>query len=74
LGMVPNVGLNADGCPSLTLFNDDLEIAITLNSESEVAFFAARGDEIRGGLATFDGRSLPAEIISAVSEIRNVVG
>lgn len=74
LGMVPNVGLNADGCPSLTFFNDDLEIAFTLNSQSEVEFFAARGDHIRGGLANFDGKSLPVEIISAVTEIRDVVG
>jgi hypothetical protein len=72
--MVPNVGLNADGCPSLTLFNDELDFAVTVISQSEVTFFVAHHDEFRGGLAMFDGRSLPPEIISAVSEVRDFLG
>ena len=73
LGIAPKVGLNADGQPSLTLFGEDLELAVTIPTASEISYFAAHGDEIRGGLADFDGTSLPTEMVAAIADIRHSV-
>lgn len=73
LGIAPNVSLNADGQPSLTLFGEEFEFAVTMPSASEISYFTAHGDEIRGGLADFDGTSLPIEMAAAIADMRHSV-
>lgn len=70
LGRTPHVALNGDGEPTFTVLDGEFELAVTIVSENEAAYLVAHGAEERGGLAEFDGRTLPPELASAVSELR----
>lgn len=70
LGRTPNVALNGDGEPTFTILDGEFELAVTVVSENEAAYFVAYGDQERGGLAEFDRRTLPPELALAVSELR----
>lgn len=72
LGYAPNVALNGDGEPTFTVMRGDFELQVSMASDSEAVYLVAYGSEERAGLAEFDGRYLPAELQTALSELRHI--